>query len=426
MFKQWPFQLQKITHRLSVRAGLFALLAVVSSLAAVLLDGYVPDGFVELAGGNAVDNILNVMASSMLIVTTFALSTMMAAYTAATQHTTPRATNLIINDSKSHSAISIFLGAFIYSVVSLIALSTKYYGPRGRVILLLMTVIVLTAVVWVIIRWVEELKNMGSVHETIRRVEGATAKALAYRAERPTFGCMSMDQIPSNAKPVRCRDVGYIQNIDVDSLGKLAEKENIEMYIEKDVGGYVHLQSNLVFIISENGVSTKLEEKIREAFAIGDQRTFLNDPRFGLSVLSGIGIKALSPSLNDPGTAIDVVGSLVRVLIIWENQRATCKMPDTEYRRLFFPEMEINDLYNDAFYGLIKESAKHLEVVKAMQSGLEILANSTSKESKKIALKHLEILNQRSREELTSEVDASLIQATSMIGENQRKAVDKH
>ena len=426
MFKQWLFQLQKVTHRLSVRAGLFALLAVVSSLTAVLLGAYVPEEFAELAGGYAVDNILNVMASSMLIVATFALSTMVAAYTAATQHTTPRATNLIINDSKSQSAISIFLGAFIYSVVSLIALSTEYYGPKGRVILLIMTVIVLTAVVWVIIRWVEELRNMGSVHETIRRVECATAKALAYRAERPTFGCMSIDTIPSSAKAIRSCDVGYIQNIDIDFLGKLAEEESIEMYIEKDVGGYVHLQSNLVFIVSEKKISEKLEKKIREAFAVGDQRTFLNDPRFGLSVLSGIGIKALSPSLNDPGTAIDVIGSLMRVLIIWENQRATCKAADPKYRRVFFPEMVLSDLYNDAFYGLIKESAKHLEVVKAMQSGMGILAQSASVESKEVALKHLEILNQRSREELTSEVDTRLIHASSMIGENQRKAVDKH
>lgn len=426
MFKQWLFQLQKVTHRLSVRAGLFALLAVVSSLTAVLLGAYVPEEFAELAGGYAVDNILNVMASSMLIVATFALSTMVAAYTAATQHTTPRATNLIINDSKSQSAISIFLGAFIYSVVSLIALSTEYYGPKGRVILLIMTVIVLTAVVWVIIRWVEELRNMGSVHETIRRVECATAKALAYRAERPTFGCMSIDKIPSSAKAIRSCDVGYIQNIDIDFLGKLAEEESIEMYIEKDVGGYVHLQSNLVFIVSEKKISEKLEKKIREAFAVGDQRTFLNDPRFGLSVLSGIGIKALSPSLNDPGTAIDVIGSLMRVLIIWENQRATCKAADPKYRRVFFPEMVLSDLYNDAFYGLIKESAKHLEVVKAMQSGMGILAQSASVESKEVALKHLEILNQRSREELTSEVDTRLIHASSMIGENQRKAVDKH
>lgn len=402
------------------------MLAVASSLTAVLLGVYVPEEFAEFAGGDAVDSILNVMASSMLIVATFALSTMVAAYTAATQHTTPRATNLIIDDSNSQSAISIFLGAFIYSVVSLMALSTEYYGPKGRVILLLMTVFVLTAVVWVIIRWVEELRNMGSVHETIRRVENAASKALAYRAERPTFGCMSMDRIPPGAKPIRSCDVGYIQNIDVDSLGKLAEKESIEMYIEKDVGGFVHLQSNLVFIVSKKELSEKLEKKIREAFAIGDQRTFLNDPRFGLSVLSGIGIKALSPSLNDPGTAIDVVGSLVRVLIIWENQRATCKIADTQYRRVFFPEMQINDLYNDAFYGLIKESAKHLEVVKAMQSGLKILGQSASIESQEMALKQLEILNQRSMEEQTSSVDTILIQASSMIGENQRKAVDKH
>ncbi len=48
-------------------------------------------------------------------------------------------------------------------------------------------------------------------------------------------------------------------------------------------------------------------------------RTFEDDPRFGLIVLSEIADKALSPGVNDPGTAIDVIGTLVRLFTLWQS-----------------------------------------------------------------------------------------------------------
>lgn len=420
MLKKWLFYFKMTSRRLSVRAGLFALLGIASSLAGVLLDVYVPDKFADLVGGEAVDSILSMMASSMLIVVTFAISTMVAAYSSATQQATPRATSLIIDDSESQSAISIFLGAFIYSIVSVIALSTDYYGEKGRVILLLTTVIVLVAVVWVVIRWVGELKQMGSVHVTMRRVEEVTRKALSFRALQPTFGCLPLERIPSNTFSIMANKVGYIQNIDIKGLAEVAEDEDIQIYMENDIGSFVHLQSNILFINSKKEPNEELSARLRDLINIGNQRTFDSDPRYGLTVLAGIGIKALSPSLNDPGTAIDVLGTLVRLLTTWEKEESSCTDSSTKYKRLFFPKLLVSDLFNDSFYGIAKSGIGHMEVVKSLQSTLNILAQSPSPEFRLSAHEHLEILNSRSNSEFSLHVDSQRIHSSQMIGENQR------
>ncbi|RYZ95668.1 MAG: DUF2254 domain-containing protein, partial [Proteobacteria bacterium] len=57
-----PYFLRKIGRSLSFRAGLYAILAVVASLAAVFAAPLVPDGLAEVLGGKAVDDILTVMA----------------------------------------------------------------------------------------------------------------------------------------------------------------------------------------------------------------------------------------------------------------------------------------------------------------------------------------------------------------------------
>ena len=397
MLKRKLFQMKILSRRLSIRAAAFAIFAVISSLAAVLFNNYVPNDLADLVGGKAVDGILSMMASSMLIVVTFALSTMVSAYSTATQIATPRATALLIDDARSHSAISVFLGAFIYSVVSLIALSTGYYGAKGRVILLLISVLLLVAVVWTIIRWVEELKNMGSVRESIRRVEEITHQAFNERIEQPTFGCEVFKSVPRSFRPVSSLLIGHIQNIDISMMVKISEENAMQIYVENDVGTFLHFGSNVALISEEYIADEKLLQKIRDCFIIGDSRTFDYDPRYGVTVLSGIAIKALSPSLNDPGTAVDVIGSLVRVLSYWGKKDMHCNKQIT-HPRIFFPEISAHDLFNDAFYGLAKEGAGNVQVIKALLHGLEALEATGSEKIIKEVAEHRNLVKARMSE----------------------------
>ncbi|MCM2348642.1 MAG: DUF2254 domain-containing protein [Bacteriovoracaceae bacterium] len=418
MVRQWLYNFHNLMQRLSVRCSGFALLAVASSLIAVKLAIFVPDDFADLAGGPAVDGILSVMASSMLVVVTFSLSTMVAAYSSANQNSTPRATNLIINDSKSHGVISIFLGAFIYSVVSLIALSTHYYGKRGRVILLIMTVAVLSSVVTVIIRWVEELKNMGSAHESIKRVESATLKSLQVRTKSPPFECQILRELPSDSYPVFTTKVGHIQNIDVLSLGKISNRENIEMYLVNDVGASLDYRTPLLFVRCKQKLTDKTLKMIRSAFAVASERTFQNDPRYGLSVLSGIGVKALSPSLNDPGTAIDVIGTIVRVLSTWQYERDMNEKGQARFGQIYFPELKMRDLFNDAFFELVSAGAQHMEVVKSLQKAFQDL--SKYDDFTDVVREHSTIMASRTEEYYKLKEDVERLNSDFMIGENQR------
>lgn len=371
MLKQWLFRLKNYSRHLSVRGFGFAILALISSLVAVIFAPYVPDEFSDLVGGKAVDSILGIMASSMLLVLTFTLSTIVSTHSVATQVATPRATEQIIEDSHSHSVISIFLGAFIYSIVSLIALSTGYYGPQGRVILLGITVLVLMAVIGVIIYWVDELKKMGSVHEIIRRIEVATTEALQERLDNPTFDCHPLSSLKENLFEITSLNIGYIRNIDIATLSQIAEKEGVEIHVSQDVGNFVHMTSTLVKMDSHKGLNQKVLEDIRACFAIGRNRSFEADPRWGLTVLSGIAIKALSPSLNDPGTAVDVISTLVRILSCHKRLKSSDRPP--KYSKIYFPHLSIDTLYFEAFHYLSIEARGNPQVQSMLEESIRTI-----------------------------------------------------
>jgi uncharacterized membrane protein len=130
-------------------------------------------------GTDAVDTILGTLASSMLAVTAFSLSSMVSARAAATSHAAPRATTLTVKDRLAQNAISTFPGTLLTSIAGIIALSAGIFGKNGRVILFAMTMLVIVGSAVTLLRWIEHLSRPGRGSETTQRVAEATEAAMA-------------------------------------------------------------------------------------------------------------------------------------------------------------------------------------------------------------------------------------------------------
>jgi uncharacterized membrane protein len=83
-------------------------------------------------------------------------------------------------------------------------------------------------------------------------------------------------------------------------------------------GTFVAPGRALAYVTADSGVLSDIDtSQIAQTFLIRDDRIFDEDPRFGLIVLSEIASRALSPAVNDPGTAIDIIGTFVRLFARW-------------------------------------------------------------------------------------------------------------
>lgn len=109
---------------------------------------------------------------------------------------------------------------------------------------------------------------------------------------------------------------------------------------------------------------------ISAAFAVASLRTFEQDPRFGVLTLTEIASRALSPAVNDPGTAIDVLGRQLRVLSAWA-ERAE---PELLYPRVLVPGLQLADPMADAFDAIGRDGAGLIEVQVRLQKALAGLA----------------------------------------------------
>lgn len=361
-----------LLRRMWVRCALFCLLAVATAGFSAVVEPFIPERLAKDIGADAVDGLLGVIASSMLAVATFSLATMVSAYSSAASTATPRAITLLIEDSSGQNALATFIGAFLFSVVGIVLLSTGVYHAGGRLVLLGATAFIIVVVVAVLLRWIEQLARLGQVHETIDRVEEAAIAALEADRASPRFGALPPVDA-SGGVEIAHDEVGYVQEIDAASLEEIAVEIGAPVHLLVRPGAFVH-PSRPVLRFAQRPDDETLAEA-RAAIVVGADRSFDQDPRFGVVVLSEIASRALSPGINDPGTAIDVVNTLLRVLTAWD--RAPGESGGApELPHLHAPDLDADELLTAAFAPIARDGAGFVEVQIRLQRALAALAAS--------------------------------------------------
>ena len=290
-----------------------------------MADGYGLGDLVPDVSKDSIESLLKIVAASMLGIATFAVASMVSAYASASSSATPRSFSLVIADDVSQNALSTFIGGFIFSVVALVALTNGLYEKAGRFFLFALTVLMFVLVVVSFVRWVDSIARLGRLGTTIDKVEEATKAAFERRLSAPLLGGTAWQSPDSQSRGIFADSIGYVQHINVAALQSTAEKSQLRISVSALPGTFCTPNRPIAYVSADTSseISDSDKKSIISAFEIGDARAFDQDPRFGLIALSEISSRALSPAVNDPGTAIDVIGTLVRLFALWASQSKT-------------------------------------------------------------------------------------------------------
>ncbi|WP_254775193.1 DUF2254 domain-containing protein [Pseudoxanthomonas sp. GM95] len=372
---KWKLSWGRVTRRMWFRSTLYGALGVATALAGAFAKFLLPTGLATRIGADSVGNILGILAASMLTVTIFSLSTMVSAYGSASSGATPRAARLLIEDTRAQGALATFIGAFLFSIVGLIALSTGIYGDSGRLVLFGATIAVIVVITVTLLRSIEQLSRFGRMGETIDLVERATLQAMRLRADDPLLGASpAPDQIPEDASPLCAGKVGYVEHIDTAGLSALAEQHDLTIQVTCQPGTFATPDRPLLSV--QGRLDGDLITQLQATFSLGDTRIIENDPRYGLVVLTEIAQRAMSPAVNDPGTCIDVIGTCVRLLNGWAEKRARGEPAEVRFPRVHMAPLAEADMFDDIFPPISRDAAASLEVNIRLQKAYAAIAAS--------------------------------------------------
>tara|TARA_R110002049_G_scaffold72497_2_gene187705 strand:+ start:1175 stop:2437 length:1263 start_codon:yes stop_codon:yes gene_type:complete len=380
MLSKTQWIVSQLTRTLWVRASLFAVLAIITALIAIPLEHYLNYDLDIGIATDSVKDILNILASSMLAVTTFSLSIMVSAYTASSS-VSPRATKLTQQDTTTQNVLATFIGSFLYSLVGIVALSIHAYDATGRFILFIVTIGVILLIVITILRWIEHLSQLGRLGETTDRVEAATLTAIEERVLFPSLDAKEFD--PDNPpdyidNKLFHKDIGYIQHIDIEALNSYAQENDAEISLLVSSGDFIHL--NKAIACANIELSESFVTGIQSTFTIGPERSFDQDPGFGMIVLTEIASRALSQAINDPGTAIDVINRSIRILSELKNYKlAKSEADEIRYQHVRVPCIAIEQILNEMYLPIARDGAAMAEIHIAIQHALLALSQLGNK-----------------------------------------------
>ncbi|MGJ8602740.1 MAG: DUF2254 domain-containing protein [Marivita sp.] len=365
----------RLWRRPGIRISAFGSAALLIALIAPLLDQTVPAYLTDRFTQDAVLPILSILASSMLAVTTFSLGIMVQAFRSAAGQATPRVYRLLMQDMTTLNVMSVFVGAFLFSLTSIVMFRAGFYGKSAAVIVFAMTLVCIGLIVVAILRWIAHLSQLGSLHHTLTLVESAAARPLERMAKTPNLGARAASdapRAPRDATPLLSPIAGYVQFISLTELNAQLANADATLWVLRPPGSWVLKGAPLAYLEGDCP-----PESLIENFTIGDERTVEQDARFGLVILSEVASRALSPGVNDPGTAIDVIHRIERILwILGQQMCAEDRNTKPRFDRVIIGTITADDLLQDGFASLIQDGGNRFDVIAQMLKSANRLSQS--------------------------------------------------
>lgn len=298
------------------RPAIYTVVALVLALITPYVDQLTDWHFFNIGADNA-RAVLSAIASSMLTVVTLTFSILMVSFTLASQQFSPRILRNFTRDQASQHVMGLQIGTFLYSL--LVMVRVNEVGEQSFVPLLS----VLGAIgfsmlgIGAFIYFVDHISRSIRVNYIIANIGKQTvelldneipAQLVSYRQEHPTA-------LTGEAATINAAFAGYLQGVDTVRLVDIAQRYDLVLELTCQTGDFIVQGRPLLKLYPGTKLTPQLSTELENQFDIGTERTLFEDALFGIRQLVDIALKALSPAVNDPTTAINCLDYLTNILV---------------------------------------------------------------------------------------------------------------
>jgi len=299
---------------------LFAILAAALALGMVALD---QAGMAEWlneqeviipARPDGASNMLSVIASSMIGVAGTVFSITIAAVAYASGNYGPRLLTNFMQDRGNQLSLATFIGTFVYALIVLRAVRAENEATANAEdaaatalpgfvpqLSLLVAFGLMALSVGVLVYFLNHIPDSIRINTVLRGIGQSLLDDIAELFPQTGGGEEPRDR--REGVPVRAESAGYIQFIDFDDLADAAEAQDCCLLLQVRTGDFIHAGMVLARVVDAEA-DDRLADAVRDAVTVGSARTPEQDPQFLIDELVEIGLRALSPGINDPFTAI--------------------------------------------------------------------------------------------------------------------------
>jgi uncharacterized membrane protein len=336
---------ERVRHSLWFVPTLSVLIAAAASLGAVGISDAIGQEAADLpiifgAGPDGARAMLQAIAGSVITVAGVTFSITIVALQLTSTQFSPRVLRNFLRDRPNQIVLGVFMGTFTYCLLVLRSIRAEdelrgaAFVPNlaitGALVLAFVSLGMLIYFIHHISVRIQVTSIVASVaRETLRTIDHVTRWAepdegrgwLPGTAEAPApappSGAVPARDVDQASALVTAQESGNLQLVDLARLVHGARESGGRYRLLVAPGAWVQHRAPVATFTADAGTTETPDEHVRrlaDALVVGDERSTQQDVAFGIQQLVDIAVKALSPSVNDPTTAIGCLDRLLEVL----------------------------------------------------------------------------------------------------------------
>lgn len=362
-------------------------------------------------------SVLSTISGSMISVAGVTFSITMVTLSLASSQLGPRLLSNFMRDRGNQIVLGTFISNFIYCLLVLRSIRSSdeisFVPHLSLSIAIVMAIISLAVLIYffhhvsTMIQAQNVIVNIGKeLESSVDRLLSSQTKESWYERE-----LRQSDDIPSEFEEkyvyITSRGSGYLQAIDYEELVKITEKNDIILKFLYRPGDFIAKGSNIIAFYPETELES-IEKQILDTLVIGTSRLRIQDIEFSIDQLVEIALRALSPGINDPFTAIACLDQLGTTLsIIAENRIPPGYHYDTAGNLRIITDAVTFDGIIDAAFNQIRQYAKAdvAVTIRLLEVIAIIIARTSTKDQYKILLRQADMIKRSSEKFIPEEND---------------------
>jgi uncharacterized membrane protein len=361
--------------------------------------------------------VLSVIASSMITVAGVVFSITIVTLTLASSQFGPRLLRGFIRDRANQMVLGTFLSTFVFCLLVLRTVRNDDYGNFVPAVSVVAGLLLGVMSLGVLIYFIHHTSTSIQATQVIANVTAELLPVVDRLFPADIGEARSEQHVPpipeAGGYEVRARHSGYILAVNNELLLQLAVARDLLVHLEMRPGQFAVAGDLLARAWSDGSVSEEDLERLEDSFERGSQRTMLQDVEFGIDQLVEIAVRALSPGINDPFTAMNCLDRLREVFT--QIVRRPVPSPyrfDSENRlRIIAYPVSFAAALGTALNQIRDHGRGHAPILLLMMSTLLRLAEQALRNSDLDAIQEQALRTARAGERFLDEHERRLLQA---------------
>lgn len=374
--------------------------------------------FLYTGGTQGTRGLLGAIGSSMITVAGTTFSITIAALTLASSNYGPRLLGNFMRDRGNQFVLGVFVATFLYCLVVLRSvrdLESQSFVPHLATTFAIFLAVLSVGVLIYFIHHITSLLQVSSLVEEVRRELGCTVERMFPEPLGQDASEMSQlvedrewrerIDFEGDGEIVESLSSGYVQAVDDDALMSVAVRHDLVLNLIHRPGHFVVGGNTMMQAWPRARVTPEAKAALQKAWTLGSRRTLTQDVEFGLLQITEVAVRALSPGINDPFTAVNALhqASVVLCQLALRQFPSSMRFDESGARRVIAPVQGFDELLDVALSEIRSNGAQFLLV---LETTLEVIAEVSSRAWRLTdleALRHQAQLTRRASDQLVTE-----------------------